>query len=509
MLTADVIQGFVRGVLHKGFDSPVATPECHREWWELCCSTSRFVAIAAPRGFAKSTSITHSYVLAAALFRDRRFIVLVSDTESQAIMFLQDIKAELLNNERLQELFHLKRDGENNVILLKDSETDIIVEFEDGYTFRIVCRGAGQRVRGLKWGHMRPDLIVGDDLENDEIVLNKDRRDKFKRWFNGALLPIRSDRGIVRVVGTILHMDSLLENLMPGAQLAAVRKQKLLQSSPLKEWTDYKLPWKAVKYRAHSADFEHLLWEAKKGRAELESIRQDYIAQGIPEVYAQEYLNVPLDESFAYFRKNDFLPLIDADRQKPVNYYITCDLAISETQRADYSVFVVAAVDSDRFVQIRNVVRERLDGREIVNMIISLQNQYKPIAFGIEKGQIEKSIKPFLYESMMLTGVYPNMFPLQPSQDKMTRARSMQGRMRARSVKFDKEADWYQTLEDECLRFPRDKHDDQVDSLAYIGLLLDKLTEAPTPKELFDEQYEEEKQRAGVQYQGRSLITGY
>ena len=66
---------------------------------------------------------------------------------------------------------------------------------------------------------MRPGLIVGDDMENDEIVMNKDRRLKFKRWFYGALLPCLSDRGKIRIVGTILHLDSLLENLMPSSLL--------------------------------------------------------------------------------------------------------------------------------------------------------------------------------------------------------------------------------------------------------------------------------------------------
>jgi hypothetical protein len=81
--------------------------------------------------------------------------------------------------------------------------------------------------------------------------------------------------------------------------------------------------------------------------------------------------------------------------------------------------------------------------------------------------------------------------------------------MRARGVRFDKDQPWYQTLEDECLRFPRDKHDDQVDSLAYLGLLLDKLATAPTFAELREEAWDEEKQRTGYFDQGRSLITGY
>lgn len=510
ILTPDVIEGFVKTCLLSGFNEPVPTPEVHREWWNLCCSKNRFVAIAAPRGFAKSTAITHSYTLAATLFRERKFVVLVSDTETQAIMFLADLKNELATNEKIQELFLIKRDREGRVEFAKETETDIIVELEDGYQFRIIARGAGQRVRGIKWGSRRPDLIVGDDLENDEIVLNSDRRDKFKRWFYGALLPIRSDNGIVRVVGTILHMDSLLENLMPGRQLAAVQKQKQLIIEPLKEYTLYRLPWKSIRYRAHDKDWKTYLWEEKRDEGELRRIRQDYVAQGIPEVYAQEYLNVPLDETFAYFRKNDFLPMTPDDRLKKKNFFIAMDLAISEDERADYTVAVVGGMDDAGYLHIVDVIRDRIDGRQIVDLIIHLQNHYKAIFFGVEEEQIKRSIWAFLKESMILSQSFPSFQPLKNmGKDKMTRARSIQGRIRAHTVKFDKEANWYQDFEDELCRFPRDKHDDQVDAFAWLGQMIDKLIIANTPQEDIEEEYATKYAKSGLHESGRSATTGY
>ena len=50
MLTAEVIQGFVTSCLIKDFDGSLKTPDCHMDWWNACCSKSKFVAIAAPRG---------------------------------------------------------------------------------------------------------------------------------------------------------------------------------------------------------------------------------------------------------------------------------------------------------------------------------------------------------------------------------------------------------------------------------------------------------------------------
>ena len=103
-----------------------------------------------------------------------------------------------------------------------------------------------------------------------------------------------------------------------------------------------------------------------------------------------------------------------------------------------------------------------------------------------------------------------NVLMLKPHrQDKIQRARSIQARMRAGMVKFDKTADWWLQFEDECLTFPRAKHDDTVDALAYQGILIDKMSEGLTQKELEDEEYHEEYQASGNADVGRDLTTGY
>lgn len=504
-LTADIIKGFVGSCLVKRFDGASQIPKFHEEMWDLCTSNNRFVAIAAPRGHAKSTSISLSYVLACVLFRERRFVLMVSDTEAQAAMFLGQIKQELQENEDIINLFGIKRNPEGVVKFLKDSETDVIVEFADGTKFRIIAKGSEQKLRGMLWSGARPDLIVCDDIENDEVVMNKERREKFKRWVYGALLPCRSQNGVFRIVGTILHMDSFLEGLMPKEN----DKQTIvgdLKTSSLRTATQ----WKSVKYRAHSADFEQILWSDRRTADEFKQIRQDYIDRGLADVYSQEYLNIPIDESNTFFKKADFLPIREEDRKKKVNYYIAGDFAISEKERADYTVLVVGGMDEDGILHIRNVIRARMDGLEIVDTMLALQSVYDPDAFGIEDTQITKAIGPFLNRVMIERNTFINVLPLKPHRaDKQTRARSIQARMRAGAVKFDKQADWYQTLEDELMRFPRDKHDDQVDAIAYLGLMIDRIVEAPTKEEFEEEEYERELRESGNEGEGRSLISGY
>lgn len=503
-LTSDLIYGFVGSCLANRFDGSLPTPLCHREWWDLCCSEHKYVAISAPRGHAKSTAITLSYTLANVLFRERQFVLIVSDTESQANLFLGGIKTELQENKSIIELFGIKRNEKKEVKFLKDTESDIIVEFNDGTQFRIISKGAEQKLRGLLWNGKRPDLIILDDMENDEIVMNKDRREKFRRWFYGALMPSLSTQGQIRYVGTILHMDSMLERLMPKEY----DKQTIYEE--LKVYTLKKTLWKSIKYKAHNSDFSYILWPEKFSKADLLARKEEYSAQGLPDVYSQEYLNIPIDDSVSYFKKGDFLPIREDDKKEKLNYYVAVDAAISERDRADYTAIVVGGIDASGYLHIKNVIRDRLDGRQIVDTLIQVQKIYDPVLMAIEQTQITKALGPFLREAMHKNNTYMNILELQPHRtDKIMRARSIQARMKAGAVKFDKSSDWYDTFEDELLKFPRARHDDQVDAMSYMGLIIDKYVEAPTQEEQEEIDWEEEKERSGYNMQGINQTTGY
>jgi predicted phage terminase large subunit-like protein len=503
-VTPQIIAGFVGSVLRNRFDGATESPQWHHDAWNLCCTDAKYVALSAPRGHAKSTAITLGYGLSTLLFRERKFMILVSDTESQASLFLGTFKQELQENTDLIELFDLKKNEKGLVQFQKDTESDIIVEFNDGHKFRIIAKGAEQKLRGLIWNGSRPDIVLGDDMENDELVMNKERRAKMKRWFYGALMPVLSQNGIMRLVGTILHMDALLESFMPNPN----DKQTVITG--LKMFSKRRTLWKSIKWKAHNEDFSEILWPQRFSAQKFKDLKDDFTKQGMPDVYSQEYLNVPIDESSTYFKRADFLPIREDDKKKPLHYYVTADLAISEKERADYSVFIIAGVDEDKRIQLRNVIRDRMDGREIVDTLIAIQRLYEPVAVGIEDMQVSKSIGPFLNEEMLNTNTFLNIYPLKHGgKDKLTRSRSIQARMRANGVKFDKEADWYQPFEDECMRFPRDRHDDQVDAFAYLGLMLDKIVEAPTIKELEEEQYQDELADSELYDAGRNDTTGY
>jgi predicted phage terminase large subunit-like protein len=504
-VSAEVVAGFVGSILSKRFDESVASPEFHHELWDLACSNYQYVAVAAPRGHAKSTAGTISYGLAELLFREADFCLIVSDTEAQAAAFVGAMKDEITQNEDLIELFGIARDEKGLVKLLKDTETEMVVQFTDGRKFRVLAKGAEQKLRGSLWNGKRPNLVIVDDLENDELVMNKDRRTKLRRWFFGALIPLMSPKGKMRIWGTILHMDSLLESFMPKAS------DKMTVEEGLKVVSlRTKGMWKAVKYRAHNPELTTFLWPERFGKEYFVAKREEFAAQGILDVYSQEFLNEPIDDSVAYFKRRDLVERTKDDAKKRLRYYITGDLAISEKETADFSVFTVGGMDEDRLLHIVNVIRERLDGKEIVDLILALHRTYQPEAIGIEEMQISKAIGPFLREEMIAQNTFPNLVPMKHNnKDKIQRSRSFQARVRARGVRFDKEAEWYPLLEDELIKFPRARHDDQVDACAYLGLLVDKMIEAQTDEEVDEEEYADELRQSGANDAGRSRITSY
>lgn len=495
-LNKDTIYGLVHTLLKSGFDNPLPIPKFHLELWDLACQPTNRVAIAAPRGHAKSTAITHSFVLACVLFRQRKYVLIVSDTEGQAILFLSDIKRELLNNEKLIALFGIKK-------FVKESETDIIIEFDDGEQFRIVAKGSEQKVRGLKWRGKRPDLIVGDDLENDEIVLNEERRAKFRQWFFNALLPAGSDDCWVRIVGTILHMDALLERLMPPWG------DKSVVTDGIRHWSTEKRTWTAVRYKAHNEDFSKVLWEEKFSKERLQALRKEYIEQGFPEGYSQEYLNYPIDEENAYYHKEDFNELAPGSEELPGEYYVGADLAISEKDGRAYTVFVVAKKLYTGKLQVVDVIRFRGDALQIIETVFELQEYYNPEWFAIEQENIAKAIGPSLEEQMMRRGVYPYILKINPTQDKIKRGRSMQARARIGSLEFDTEAGWFPEFQTELIQFPRGKYKDQADAFHMIGLGLDQMSDVPDPQEMADIEYEEEFGEDIFELSVANSITGY
>ncbi len=476
-LTPQLLEGFVSAYLYSRLDNPCPTPQFHREMWEMCVSAEKHVVIAAPRGFAKSTAITLAYALTACLFRQRDFVVIVSDTWGQSVEFLRDLKGELTDNEDLKRDFGILK-------LLKDSEDDVIVKLRDGHKFRIVARGSEQKVRGLKWNNKRPNLIIGDDLEGDEQVESKNRRDKFFNWLMKALLPCGSDDCIFRFVGTVLHFDSALERL-------------------LKDPT-----WKARRYRAHKGfnDFTELLWTEKRPESWLRKERQKYIEQGLQDGYSAEYLNDPIAHGESRFRPDDMIPLSEDFKLANKVHYAGWDFAVTKETKSDFTVSSVWGVDSQNRKGKVDTRRGRWDVMEIIEEMFAVEKAWKPAIHFVEAGTINNSIMPLLSVEMLKRQTYLNLVKLTSSKDKDTRSKPLQGIVKQRGLMFDHNSSLWEETKQEYTRFPKGGTDDIVDSDTIIARGIQDIAPSDTDEELEEEEYHNQ---FGVQEEGRNSVTGY
>jgi hypothetical protein len=481
-LSAGLIESFAGVYLSPMYDSPVPTPAFHRECWELYCTFATYCAVAAPRGHAKSTALTHDYGLATALFRVEDYIIVVSATEDLAIQHLGDIAKELRENEDIIRDFQIDK-------LTTDAKTDIIVRFKDGHECRFLAKGSGQKMRGVKWNGKRPGLILCDDLEEDEQVENRDRRKKFSRWFYRALVPCLRKGGKIRLHGTILHEDSLLSRVMKAKG------------------------WATKFYRAHRAydDFTEILWPEQFSEDRLREIQLAFIEDGDPGGYSQEYLNDPLDLAEAYLRKDDFLPMEEQHHRADKRFYVGCDFAVSKADSANRTSFTIGGQMTSNLVAIVDQHVGRWDAEEWVERMFEINKRWAPEAFFVEDGVIWKAVSPTLYREMRLRDEWFTCFPILPVKDKATRGRPYQKRQRAGGVVYDTEASWYPGYQAENLAFTGlsdAKLDDQFDSTATLFLGLDNVAELDE-EDLEPEDEVDMRRNDPRRVGGRSSVTGY
>lgn len=484
-LNARLIEAFAGTFLSGRYDDAKPTPAFHRKAWALYVSASKQACIVAPRGHAKSTALTYDYILAECLFRTAQYVILIGSTEDKAAEQLSNLSEEIAINEDLRREFGIAG-------FETQQKTEIIVKFTDRSRFRILARGAEQKIRGAMWNGARPDLIVCDDMEDDEQVENKDRRSKFRRWFFRAAKQALSRRGRIRVHGTILHEDSLLARLM---------KNKT---------------WDSQFYKAHESynDFSNLLWPEQWSAESLRQVQIEFEEDGDSAGYSQEFLNTPLDNNESYLKKENFLPMAQMDYESEKVYLVGADWAISKKDHANRTSFTCGGKDLNNIVHVVGQVVGRWDSEQIVEELFSFHQRWKPVAWFVENGQIWLGIKPFIMREMQRRDIWINFIERTPIKDKGVRGRSLQRRHKNGGMRFDKEASWYAGYEAELLTFTGvtdAKADDQFDSTALMSLGFDDWSDIDEEDFITDDELEEEweSRRRRSSTSLRRSVVGY
>lgn len=421
---------------------PLETPLFHKEILDLISDkNNRRIGVIAPRGHAKSTTVDMTYPLWAGCFQQEEFVVIISDTYTQAAEFINALKDEFEHNPKIKWLFGNMRgdDWQDGEFVLSNG-------------IKYAAKGSGMKIRGIRHRHTRPTLMIFDDIENDENIKSAEQRQKLYHWFTKAAIPALARGGRAVVIGTILHFDSLVNKVM--------KQQDVFKS------------WQTRVFYAITTEedgTERALWSEHRSLEKLRDMRDDPSDQDFigSITFAQEYQHKPFSEEDAIIQPDwikECEPSQVPDKHTRLARVLTIDPAASERQTADFTAMIVADLYTDGNVYIRAIRNQRTSPSVTADTVRELDEIYKPQVIGIEKGALGLVFRDLL-EGLPVIG-------LEPDKDKVRRLLAVSRFFEAGRVYTVKNIQNGQAFREQLIEFPKGTHDDMVDAAAYAVRLL-------------------------------------
>ncbi|WP_324022947.1 phage terminase large subunit [Pasteurella multocida] len=325
--------------------------------------------------------------------------------------------------------------------------------------------------------------IIDDPVKDREAAESEINRQAVKDWYSSTLYTRLAPGGGILVIQTRWHEDDLSGWLLSCMKEA---EQELAETG---EWPEDADRWEVVKYPAIATRDE----EYRKAGEALHPERYDIKALNkikrtlIPRDWEALYQQNPVSADGDYFKKEHFRLYDTAPDINTLRVYAAWDLAIGKKDSNDYTCGAVVGIDRSNDIWVLHRYYGRWSADELIQKFFECQDTWSPVLQGIEHGQIEMTLEPFILKEMNEKKKKFNYIKLKTrGNDKMTRARPIQGRMEQGRVHFPRQAPWFQEMQNEMLAFPSGKHDDQVDALAWIGqmilMLAPEREKQPPPK---------------------------
>ena len=273
------------------------------------------------RGHAKSTHMDVFIPLWLKCQKKREIntMVLVGKSEDNAKKLLGDLQAELQYNKRYIHDFGPQYNA--------GKWTDGEFVTTDGCSFTAL--GRGQSPRGLRERENRPDYIVIDDLDDDELCENERRVNKLTKWVKEALFGcFGAAGGRFIMVGNLISKTSVLANIC-AIQNVIVSQVNVVDKNGNPSWPE--------------------LWTPE--RIEDKRLFQGYFS------FEKEYMNNPINEG-AVFRRDWIrwkkpLPLRKYDQL--IAY---CDPSFKSSNKNDYKAIKLWGKTGTELHHLKAFVRQ-------------------------------------------------------------------------------------------------------------------------------------------------------
>lgn len=405
----------------------------------------RYTAIMAARGLGKSTLMSLIYPIWAVIgAQQKKFVVIVSQTQGQARQMFDNIRREFEGNDLLRgELgpFESTKDpwGNDGIVLSR-------------YGAKIIAVSVDQSVRGIKHEAQRPDLVILDDIEDVQAVRSFESREKTYKWFTSEVYPLGDVTTKYVLVGNKLHEESLMmriaDSIKEKKRPGVTREYPLVDSKGRAAWPD--------KFR---------------DQASIKKL-QDEVGDEV--AYRREYLLEVIDNAEPVVKKEwinyyDELPG-EAYKHSFVMSATGVDVAIAEHSRADFTAMVSAHVykieGKLKIYILPNPVNERIGSP-------AQAERAKLVSRSVGDGSLtplyieDVGYQASLIQHLQLDG-YPASGYKPHGQDKRARLALAAILLQKGSVLFPTIG--CEDLIRQVLTFPTAKHDDLVDAMVILIL---------------------------------------
>lgn len=458
------------------------------------------IARAAPRSHGKSSYLSKAAPLRETVFRKRKYIMIISETPSVSGPNLEWLSGQLKTNAKLRADYGPLLSPKQQMNPKDNSETFVAYEQQADGTPRMLtmvqAASTGQTLRGRNWNGVRPDLVIGDDLEDIRTnAATKEQRGKLKDWFSQTVMPLggpKDEKTAFIVMGTVVHEASLLNDLILNRADFKSHKYKALIELPerMDLWGKCQEIYQSAQIPVNQRETQARdFYEANKSEMDQGAVVLWPEVQPIwklmtwkwangSKAFNTEYQNEPRDEesmifnpdTFRYYDESD---LIDNNgRRLPLEYYSFWDVAAGKSSRSDYNAIVT--LGRDRRTGVMYVIdawAKKCPAHKALEMAVEKIREYGHKVFAVETIGVGHDMHRQLRDRLMKERIYgTKLKPIaHQGANKEKRIEALEPLCETGFLRFKK---GQSLLLEQLEQFPSGQHDDLPDACSGVVSML-------------------------------------
>ncbi len=329
------------------------TADFQKEMMALCeDDQTPLVNIIAMRACGKTSIVGQAYPIWSIISERKKFVVIFRKNIEMAKSHSDDLVREFEQNELLKnDLGPFRREDQ-------PGGWRTCSLYLPKYDAKIVVASMEQAIRGLKFGHERPDVIILDDVEDIASVKTPEARKKLFNIFFGDINPMGQNNTKVILTGNLLHEESLMSQVkekIDNGDLAGIHREY-----PLLD------------------DDNNIIWPGKY--PDMEAVEKERKRIGDSITWNREFLLLLTPEGQPIVDSNwikTYSQIPSTDNFNRYRYTVSgVDSAISEKSTADYTAIVtfdVFGFGEDLKIYVRaNPFNARVSWKNTKAIIVSI-----------------------------------------------------------------------------------------------------------------------------------------